>query len=163
VAAQGKPEPIAARLHFIPRALRGVHRFILSRFRPQLLRSETWVVLTTRGRKSGLSRQVLLPCTRTADFVVVISTYGHRSDWIRNLVHDPNAEVTHGGTVVAARAEIVENLEEKREWMSRHPFFPPLPSALVHRVLRPFLVPFLHRWVRPRPVVVLRYVNSEGE
>jgi F420H(2)-dependent quinone reductase len=54
-------------------------------------RAPGWVLVTTRGRKTGLPREVLLPCERSADAIVVISTYGWRSNWIRNMRKDPIA------------------------------------------------------------------------
>jgi deazaflavin-dependent oxidoreductase (nitroreductase family) len=122
-------------------------------------RAPGWVLLETRGRKSGLPREVLLPCERTPDFLIVISTYGFRSHWIRNLEQDPAVRVTCGGWIVAGRAEIVEDLERKRALVGAHPFFPVAPFAAVHAVLRtvlrPLLVLLLQRWVMPRPIVLI--------
>jgi hypothetical protein len=101
-------------------------------------RAPAWVLLTTRGRKSGLPREVLLPCERWPDGV----------------------QVTCGGWVLSGRAEIVEDLESKRALVRAHPFFPPAPFAVVHIVLRtllrPVLVWLLSGWVAPRPVVLIR-------
>jgi hypothetical protein len=99
----------------------------------------------------------------------VISTYGWRSQWIRNLRQDPRVFVTCGGWVVPGRAEIVEDAEAKRAIVREQPFFPLAPFLLVHvvlrTVLRPLLVAFLQRWVGPRPIVVIRREDaaSPGE
>lgn len=155
-------EPFAARLHFIPQALVGAHRGLIWLLRYYFERAPGWVLLTTRGRKTGLPREVLLPCERSRDAVIVISTYAWRSHWIRNLREDPNAQVSCAGLVLPARAEIVEDVEAKRAIVSAHPFFPGAPFVLVQAilatVLRPLLVWALRRWVAPRPVVVLRPV-----
>ena len=117
------------------------------------------MLLTTRGRRSGLPREVLLPCVRTASEIITISTYGRRSDWVRNLAKEPAVKVTSGGRVVPARAEIVDDLARKRALVTAHPFFAPAPFAVVNAVVltlfRPLWVAFLRRWVRVRPVVVL--------
>ena len=157
--ADAKREPFAARLHFLARALAGTHRAIISRFHKQLEHSDNWLVLTTLGRKTGLPRNVLLPCVRTPDGAIVISTYGSRSNWLRNLTEDPNVKITTHGRVAPARAEVVEDLIRKQELVAEHPFFPLAPSAFANRILRPVLVPFLRGWVRPRPVVVLWQVS----
>lgn len=132
--------------------------------RPSFERSPASVLLTTRGRRTRLPREVLLPCARTADTIVVISTYGWRSDWIRNIRHDPAVLVTHEGRTVPARAEIVEDVARKRAIVSEHPFFPATLFAFVNRALlalpRPVLVAWLCRWVTPRPVVVLRMIDT---
>jgi deazaflavin-dependent oxidoreductase (nitroreductase family) len=154
------PEPFAARLHFIPRALRRLQASIVRVFRRYFEQASGWVLLTTTGRRTGLPREVLLPCERTAESLIVISTYADRSDWMRNLRRDPRVRVTCAGWVLRARAEIVDDLEAKRAIVSAHPFFAPFPFTalnLLHRtVLRRPTVAFLRWWVRLRPVVVIR-------
>jgi len=154
------PEPFAARLHFIPRAIRSLQGAIVRLFRRYFERAPGWVLLTTTGRRTGLPREVLLPCERSRDALIVISTYGWRSDWIRNMRRDPRVRVTCAGWVLGAQAEIVEDFAAKRALVSAHPFFPPAPFAilnLLHRtLLRPVWLPFLRWWVKRRPVVVIR-------
>ncbi len=156
----GQPEPWAARLHFIPRSLRHVQTAIVWLFRRYFERAPAWVLLTTTGRRTGLPREVLLPCERTRDALIVISTYGRRSDWIRNIGRDPRVQVTCAGWILPAQAEIVDDLDVKRSIVSAHPFFAPAPFAilnLLHRtLLRPLSVAFLRRWVENRPVVLIR-------
>jgi deazaflavin-dependent oxidoreductase (nitroreductase family) len=122
-------------------------------------RAPGWVLLTTRGRKTGLPREVLLPCERSPEGLIVISTYGWRSNWIRNIQRSADVTITAGGWLLSGRAELVEVLEHKIQLVSRHPFFPAAPFTLVHAVLRtvlrPLLLLFLRRWVRPRPLVVV--------
>ena len=153
-------EPFAARLHFIPVAIRWPQTALVRLFRHYFERAPGWVLLTTTGRKTGLPREVLLPCERSSDAVIVISTYGWRSHWIRNLKRDPRVRITAGGWVLSGQAEVIEDLEKKHAIVSADPFFPPAPFALVHAVLRtllrPLLVRFLRRWVSPRPIVVIR-------
>lgn len=158
------PDPFAARLHFIPRLLRRPQAALVGALRGYFSRAPGWVLLTTRGRKTGLAREVLLPCARAPDAVVVISTYGWRSHWIRNLRVDPQASVTCAGWVLPARAEILEEGDAKHAVVSAHPFFPLAPFGWVHAVLctllRPLLVLWLRVWVSPRPVVVLHRVDE---
>ena len=104
-----KQEPFAARLHFIPRALRAPQAGIVRIFRRYFECAPGWVLLTTTGRISGLPREVLLPCERYSEGLIVISTYGWRSHWIRNISHQPEVRVTCGGWVLSGRAEVVED------------------------------------------------------
>jgi hypothetical protein len=64
------------------------------------------------------------------------------------------------GWLVEGRAEVIEDLGRKLAIATAHPFFPPAPFAIVHALLRtllrPLLVAFLGRWVRPRPIVLIR-------
>jgi len=153
-------EPFAARLHFVPRTLRRPHAWLVRVLRGYFERAPGWVILTTRGRRTGLPREVLLPCERTADAIIAISTYHWRSDWIRNLRKEPRVSVTCAGWTIAARAEIVEDPAAKRAIIGEHPFFPGAPFVVVHAVLRTILRPLLvfgmRRWVAPRPMVLLR-------
>jgi deazaflavin-dependent oxidoreductase (nitroreductase family) len=153
-------EPFAARLHFIPTAIRRPQAALVNLFRQYFERAPGWVLLTTTGRKTGLLREVLLPCERSREALIVISTYGWRSHWIRNLQRDPRVRITVGGWVVSGRAEVIEDLERKHSIVSADPFFPPAPFAVVHAVLRtllrPLLIRFLRRWVSPRPIVLIR-------
>jgi len=157
-------EPLAARFHFVPRALRGAHAVLIATLRSYFSRAPGWVLLTTRGRRTGLPREVLLPCARTNGDIIVISTYGTRSDWFRNLRKDPQVEVTAGGRRVPGRAEIVEDVFHKRAIVSANPFFPAAPfrplNALARTVLRRPSAATLRRWVTHRPVVVIRLVPS---
>jgi deazaflavin-dependent oxidoreductase (nitroreductase family) len=163
-------EPFAARLHFIPTALRGPQNALVAVLRRYFERAPGWVLLTTRGRKTGLPREVLLPCERSPDYLIVISTYGWRSHWLRNIQHDSRVQVSCAGWVVSGQAKVIERLEEKQSLVRAHPFFPPAPLAIVHAVLRtllrPVLVQLLRIWVTPRPMVVIRperIVHAPGE
>jgi len=159
-------EPWAARAHVIPRAIKPAQTALVRVFRRYFETAPGWVLLTTTGRRTGLPREVLLPCERWPDGLLVISTYGDQSDWMRNLRRDPRVLVTCAGWVAPARAEIVDALDAKRALVTAHPFFPPAPFGLVnfiHRtVLRPFTIAFLRWWVTPRPVVVIRPAEMVG-
>ena len=84
-------EPFGARLHFIPLALRGPQNALVRLLRRYFERAPGWVLLTTIGRKTGLPREVLLPCERTDDAIIVISTYGWRANWVRNIQNNPQS------------------------------------------------------------------------
>ncbi len=152
-------EPWAAHLHFIARAIRPPQEAIVSMFRSDVERSPHWVLLTTRGRKTGLPREVLLPCARDGNRVLVVSTYARRSAWIRNLEACPDVELTSRGEKVAGRAEIVDDVERKHALASEMPFVPLAPvgfaQSLARGALRGPVVAWLKQWVTPRPVVLI--------
>jgi len=160
VPHDGERAPFAARLHFVPRLLRRPQGALVRWCRRYFERAPGWVLLTTRGRKTGIPREVLLPCERFREGLLVISTYGLQSDWIRNIRREPRVTVTAAGWVLPARAEIIDELAAKRALVAANPFFPPLPIGvlnLLHRTLfRPLWIPFLRWWVTARPVVVIR-------
>src|SRR6185436_11903886 len=71
-------EPFAARLHFITRFTSRVQTVLVGLLRRYFVRAPSWVLLTTRGRRTGLPREVLLPCERFEGGGLVISTYDRR-------------------------------------------------------------------------------------
>jgi deazaflavin-dependent oxidoreductase (nitroreductase family) len=152
-------EPWAARLHVVARAIATPQNALVSLFRRDVERSPHWVLLTTRGRKSGLPREVLLPCARDGDRVLVISTYGWRSAWIRNVEACRDVELTSRGKKVAGRAEIVDDVARKHALVEEMPFVPLAPvgvaQSLARGALRGPAVAWLKQWVTPRPVVLI--------
>ncbi|MFI5316012.1 MAG: nitroreductase family deazaflavin-dependent oxidoreductase, partial [Myxococcota bacterium] len=121
-------EPFAVRLHGFARLIRRPQAALVSFLRRDLERAPHWVLLTTRGRKTGLPREVLLPCSRDAERVLVISTYARRSAWIRNLEACADVKVTADGVTRDATAEIVDDLARKRRLVEEMPFIPLAPS-----------------------------------
>jgi deazaflavin-dependent oxidoreductase (nitroreductase family) len=164
--AQPPAEPFAARLHGIPRAIGPVQHAIVRLFRRYFEQAPGWVLLTTTGRRSGLPREVMLPCERTTEFLFILSTYGRRSNWIRNIGRQSAVRITAAGWVLEATAEIVDDLTAKQALVTAHPFFAPMPFGWLnwlHRtVLRVPTVAFLRWWVRRRPIVVVRPTGSAG-
>jgi len=152
-------------LHFLAHLWRLPQRRFVDLCRRYFERAPGWVLLTTRGRTSGLPREVLLPCRRIADDVVVLSAYGRRSDWIRNLLRDDRVTVTCNGRARSARAEVVEDHDRKRALLAQDPFFLPAPvailQALAWMLLRPLFSVLLWPMVAPRPLVVLHLGDSE--
>jgi deazaflavin-dependent oxidoreductase (nitroreductase family) len=159
MASRAESDPFAAKLHFITRP---VGRLTAARIRlapGYYMHSPGWVVLTTIGRRTGLPRKTLLPCGRRDGEIVVVSTYGWRSDWIRNLRKNPQVKVSRDGAEVSGVAEVVEDVERKRRIISENPLVIP-PFAAVRAIafgpMRPLTTAFLRRWVTSRPVIVIR-------
>jgi len=134
-----------------------VHGRVVDWLRDYFEHAAGWVILTTAGRKSGFPREVLLPCWRGAGELLVISTFGWRSNWIRNLRHSPRVSVTLDGRNVPGSAEIVEDVERKRRLVSERPYCPVAPFTWVSRLAGPVLPWFLRRWVTRRPIVLVSY------
>jgi deazaflavin-dependent oxidoreductase (nitroreductase family) len=67
----------------------------------------TVLLLVTRGRRSGKPRYTGLNYARDGETVYVISGFGERTDWIRNLVADPHVEVRIGRRRWSALATVV--------------------------------------------------------
>ena len=78
------------------------------------------LLLTTKGRKSGIARRTALIYGRDGDaFIIVASKGGHPSNplWYENLVNDPEVEIQVGAEVISARAStITDQLRYERNW-----------------------------------------------
>jgi deazaflavin-dependent oxidoreductase (nitroreductase family) len=78
------------------------------------------LLLTTKGRKSGIARRTALIYGRDGDaFIIVASKGGHPSNplWYENLVNDPEVEIQVGAEVISARAStITHQLSYERNW-----------------------------------------------
>ena len=64
-------------------------------------------VITTRGRRTGEPRDSGLNYALDGDTVFVMSGWGARADWYRNLVADPHVSVRIGGRRWSAIARTV--------------------------------------------------------
>jgi len=65
------------------------------------------VMLTTVGRKSGRARRAVVDVLKhdaATDTYYVVSGYGARSDWYRNLEANPAVKVQARGRMFSARA-----------------------------------------------------------
>ena len=77
------------------------------------------LLLTTRGRKTGLPRTTALNYLADGDVIYVLSGSGSGSDWLRNLQADPRVQVQVGRRRFAARAEIITDPVEHRRILTR--------------------------------------------
>ena len=77
-----------------------------------LLGLTTFMVLTTRGRKSGLPRHVVLEFRRHGSRYYVVSGWGTRPQWYQNLLADPYVTIQHGRQTLRARAVPVNDPAE---------------------------------------------------
>lgn len=80
----------------------------MDRQAPESLAAEPFCNLTTRGRTSGRRRTIEIWFALRQGTVYMLSDGGTRSHWVRNLLQDPNVEVTIGGATFAGRARTVE-------------------------------------------------------
>ena len=75
------------------------------------------LLLTTKGRKSGLLRTVPVMCFSDAGERVVVASMGGQPEhpaWFHNLKSDPDVTVHDGADTYAAKAVITEGEERQR-------------------------------------------------
>lgn len=77
-----------------------------SDFEEKALASEPYLYLTTRGRKSGLPREIEIWFTHRDGRFYVIAEYS-TSHWVRNLLADPRVQVRVAGKRFHACARIL--------------------------------------------------------
>jgi deazaflavin-dependent oxidoreductase (nitroreductase family) len=95
-----------------------------------------FLLLTTWGRHSGMARSTMLSYAALDGVLYVISGWGLRSDWYRNLMVDPRVTVQIGKAAFPARARRVTEEAEFRRVMfhmlatSRDPYLKPWLASL---------------------------------
>jgi deazaflavin-dependent oxidoreductase (nitroreductase family) len=95
------------------------------------------MILVTRGRISGLPRCTPVEYRQHGSKIYVISGWGDRAEWVRNLMVTPSVTVQQGGTALSACAEIVTN--EGEALRALHLFRRRVPSiydAIFARITR---------------------------
>ena len=70
------------------------------------------LVMTTKGRRSGAPRHVVIEFRRHGSKYYVFSAWGERTDWYRNLLKQPRVTIQHGAHVFAADARPVRDNAE---------------------------------------------------
>lgn len=78
------------------------------------LLGERFLLLVHKGRMTGLKREVALELVRhdrEENFYVVVSGWGDKADWCRNIVADPRVEIQVRGTRMHAVAEQANALQ----------------------------------------------------
>jgi deazaflavin-dependent oxidoreductase (nitroreductase family) len=105
-------------VHFIPYPRGILHTLVrlpmlLQKFGAGwLLRPMNLMILTTRGRKSSLSRHVVLEYRRHGSKLYVISGWGKQPHWFRNLTANPDVTLQLGQAEIAASACLVKDSAE---------------------------------------------------
>ncbi|MFC1879365.1 nitroreductase/quinone reductase family protein [Chloroflexota bacterium] len=75
------------------------------------------LLLTTTGRKSGLSRVTPLQYEEIDGIYYVGSARGTAADWYRNLVADPNVQVEIQGQRLSALAEAISDPKQVADFL----------------------------------------------
>lgn len=103
----------------VPRLDRFVHRATGGRFTVTGVTAPT-VMLTTTGHRSGEPREVPLACVveSAGSWLVVGSNFGRERHpaWTANLLHEPQATVSHRGKVVPVTATLLEGTARSDAW-----------------------------------------------
>ncbi|MEZ5175104.1 MAG: nitroreductase family deazaflavin-dependent oxidoreductase [Acidimicrobiia bacterium] len=72
------------------------------------------IVLTTTGRASGHPHTIEIWFAQKGWTLYLLSGGGHRSDWVRNLLHTPAVAVRADAISYSGTARLVTDAEEER-------------------------------------------------
>ncbi|MCY3779610.1 MAG: nitroreductase family deazaflavin-dependent oxidoreductase [Chloroflexi bacterium] len=95
--------------------IQSIYRFPISLYRlgwGGILGWLPMLVMTTKGRRSGSPRHVMVEFRRHGSKYYVFSAWGERTDWYRNLLQHPRVTIQHGTHVFAADARPVQDNAE---------------------------------------------------
>ncbi len=76
------------------------------------LAGESYCYLTTTGRVSGEPREIEIWFGLDGDTLYMLSGGGDRSNWVKNLIREPEVRVRLGDRIFEGRARIVSNPDE---------------------------------------------------
>jgi len=76
------------------------------------LASESYCYLTTTGRVSGEPREIEIWFGLDGDTLYTLSGGRDRSDWVKNLIREPEVRVRLGDRIFEGSARIVSNRDE---------------------------------------------------
>jgi deazaflavin-dependent oxidoreductase (nitroreductase family) len=84
----------------------------------ELLRSRCVLLLTTRGRQTGVPRTTAVSFMPVGDHFVVFSGFrGVSSNWYRNIRANPNVQIRVGRQEMRATARLVEDPSHRVDLM----------------------------------------------
>src|SRR5215210_1032919 len=79
---------------------------------PRSLTDEGFCYLTTVGRVTGRAHEIEIWFALEGRTLYMLSGGRDRSDWVRNLRHNPQVTVRIGGERFEGRARVIEGTEE---------------------------------------------------
>lgn len=111
--------------------VREINRTVVEQFRAggpvEGMRREMLLLLTTRGRRTGVERTTPLMFHRHGDDLVVIASNDgavRHPDWYLNVVADPRVVVEVGDARFAATATVAQGARREELWASLLEAFP---------------------------------------
>lgn len=75
--------------------------------------NEEFCYLTTTGRVSGNPHEIEIWFGMKGDTLYILSGGGHKSDWVKNLMKNPNVTVRIGQQRFTATGRLVQSADEE--------------------------------------------------
>ena len=78
--------------------------------------SPQYLYLTTRGRVTGLPREIEIWFVASEGNLYVLAEHFHRAHWVRNIARDPRVRVRLAGREFRAAARALDPAADEGEW-----------------------------------------------
>jgi deazaflavin-dependent oxidoreductase (nitroreductase family) len=105
--------------------MRSLNQFVVRKYGPKFRGYRLILLLTTKGRKSGLPRTTPLQYEEEQGLYYIGSARGIHADWVRNIMVHPEVDVQVKERRFRARAEVVIDksrvIDFLRLRLKRHP------------------------------------------
>lgn len=127
-----------------------------------------FLLLTHTGRKSGQPHQTVIEVVHhdpESDTYVVAAAWGEKSDWFRNVMHNPKVKITVGGRDLAAQAERLSVEEGTGELLQYAQHYPRAFREITRLVTGQALTGTAEncrRLAESMPIVAFRPTNTAG-
>jgi len=117
-----------------PQPPKGFSRFlyrlpiVLYRLGLGILMGRRFLLLEHKGRRSGLARNAVLEVIRfdrEEETYYVVSAFGKRADWYRNICKDPSVRIQVGWKWKNAQAQVLDGEQTEKEILAyarSHPY-----------------------------------------
>ncbi len=138
--------------------MRSMNRLVVRKYGPKFRAYNIILLLTTKGRKSGLLRITPLQYEEEDGLIYIGSARGARADWFRNIQDCPEVEVQIKERHFHAQAEAVTDPQRVTDFLrlrlKRHPIMIGLIMRLDGLPLR-FTASDFERYAAGRALVIL--------
>ena len=82
------------------------------------VRSVQYLYLTTRGRVTGLPREIEIWYVERAGNFYVLAELFQRAQWVKNILKDPRVHVRLGARRFGATAGVLDEVRDREEWQA---------------------------------------------
>ncbi len=77
-----------------------------------------YLYLTTKGRVTGLPREIEIWYVERAGNFYVLAEHFHRAQWVKNIAKEPRVRVRVGACRFAATASVLDHATDREEWQA---------------------------------------------
>lgn len=75
-----------------------------------------YLYLTTKGRITGLPRQIEIWFVASGGALYILAEHSHKAQWVKNIARDPRVRVRLGARTFGASARALDPVADGDEW-----------------------------------------------